>query len=255
MKKIIISLIILIGGYAVYNETALLALPSKSKTRFEDSSLEHASNKCDVYNIPISNSKRLNGSAYVIVLKKDRMNFKVADANETLNDFYMNSNFFANGPIGEVKIDGETKSRKKKEGGFFASNGKSPKIFFGSRPTSVRYSSQTHLIVIKNGAINGRVCRQKWAKLKNYRILIGKDKNSNTIVVHSDNGGFLSVEDICKIGVIYGITNGLLFDGGSSIEIGLKDGDYHHAFRSVSTIGKRLAGIHKPYTYIVGNFN
>jgi hypothetical protein len=35
----------------------------------------------------------------------------------------------------------------------------------------------------------------------------------------------------------------------------LKDGFYYHTFQSVSTISKKLVGIHKPYTYIIGNFN
>jgi hypothetical protein len=255
MKTIIISLIILLGGYTTYNEAALLTPPSKNITNFSNSTLEHTSDKCDVYNVPVSNTKRLDGSVYVIVLKKNQMNFKVSSKNETSNDFYMNSNFFANGPIGEVKIDGETKNRKKLGGGFFTSNGNSPKLYFNSRPNSVKYSSQTHLIGIKNGVINNRICKQKWARLKTYRILIGKDKKNNVIVVHSGNGGFQTIKDVCKIGVKYGIVNGLLFDGGSSVDVGLKDGFYSHTFQSVSTISKKLVGIHKPYTYIIGNFN
>ena len=255
MKTIFISLIILFGGYTTYNDTALLTPPTKNKTIFTNSTLEHTSDKCDVYNVPVSNSKRLNGSVYVIVLKKNQMNFKVTNTNETSNDFYMNSNFFANGPIGEVKIDGETKNRKKLGGGFFTSNGGSPKLYLNSRPNSVKYSSQTHLIGIKNGVVNRRICKQKWAKLKTYRILIGKDKDNNTIVIHSGNGGFQTIKDVCEIGVKYGVVNGLLFDGGSSVNVGLKDGFYSHTFQSVSTISKQLVGIHKPYTYIVGNFN
>ena len=255
MKKIIVFLIILIGGYAIYNEAALLSFPAKNKANFSESKLEHTSDKCDVYSIPISNPKRPNGTVYAIILKKYQMDFKVAEANESSNDFYINSNFFEKGPIGEVKIDGEIKNRKKRGGGFFTSNGKSPKIFFGSRPSSVRYSSQTHLIGIKNGVINNRICKHKWAKLKYYRILIGKDKNNNVVVIHSDNGGFLSIKDVCEIGIKYGVINGLLFDGGSSVEVGLKDGFYFHSFRAVSAIGKKMAGIHKPYAYIVGNFN
>jgi hypothetical protein len=220
MKTIIVSLIILLGGYTTYNETALLIPPTKNKTNFSGSTLKHTSDKCDVYNIPISNVKKLNGSVYVIVIKKNQMNFKVTDTNEISNDFYINSNFFKNGPIGEVKIDGEIKNRKKRNGGFFTSNGKSPKIFFNSRPNSVKYSSQTHLIGINNGVINNRICKQKWARLKTYRILIGKDKNNNTIVIHSDNGGFLSIKNVCEIGIKYGVINGLLFDGGSSVDIG-----------------------------------
>ena len=255
MKTIIISLLILFVGCATYNETALLSPPTKNITNISKSTLEHTSNKCDVYNVPISNSKRLNGSVYVIVLKKNQMNFKVTNTDETSNDFYMNSNFFANGPIGEVKIDGKTKHRKKIGGGFFTSNGGTPKLYFNSRPNSVKFSSQTHLIGIKNGIINNRICKQRWSKLKTYRILIGKDKNNNTIVIHSGNGGFQTIKDICEIGVKYGMINGLLFDGGSSVDVGLKDGDYSHTFQSVSTISKKLVGIHNPYTYIIGNFN
>jgi len=159
MKTIIISLIVLLGGYTTYNDTALLTPPNKNKINFSESTLEHSSDKCDVYNLLVSNSKRLNGLAYVIVLKKNQMNFKVTNTNESSNDFYMNSNFFANGPIGEVKIDGETKHRKKIGGGFFTSNGNSPKLYFNTRPNSIKYSSQTHLIGIKNGEVNYRICK------------------------------------------------------------------------------------------------
>lgn len=255
MKTIFFSLLVLLGSYVTYNETALLNPPSKNITNISQSTLEHSSEKCDVYKVPVSNSKRLNGSVYVIVLKKNKMNFKVTNTDETTNDFYMNSNFFANGPIGEVKIDGEIKNSKKRAGGFFTSNGHSPKIYFNSRPNSVKYSSQTHLIGIKNGVVNNRICKQRWAKLKTYRILIGKDKNNNIIVIHSGDGGFQTIKDVCELGVKYGVVNGLLFDGGSSVDVGLKDGFYYHTFQSVSTISKKFVGIHKPYTYIIGNFN
>jgi hypothetical protein len=227
-----------------------------SKSRINENYLEHSSKKCKVYKIPIINKNGLDGSTYIIIINKNQMSYSVSDKNETNNHFYINSNFFSNyGPIGEVKIDGKIKHPKKSGGGYFTSTNGIPSICFYKHSKNVKSSCQTHLIGVKNGVINNSICKTKWGKWKTHRILIGIDNQKNIVVIHSGNMGFLSIKDICKIGVNYGMVNGLLFDGGSSVEVGIKDGSYSHHFQSVSDFGKLLGNIHKPYTYIVGNFN
>jgi hypothetical protein len=83
--------------------------------------------------------------------------------------------------------------------------------------------------------------------------LIGKNKGGDLIIIHSDVLGLVSIEDICKFGVAQGIKDGLLFDGGSSVDIGIKTNKLNYSFKSVPSFAKPFMGIDEPPIYIVGN--
>ena len=65
-----------------------------------------------------------------------------------------------------------------------------------------------------------------FARIQTYRTLLGKNSNGDLILLHSGDDGLLSIRDICKLGLKEGIINGLIFDGGSSVEIKVKDNGY-----------------------------
>jgi hypothetical protein len=211
--------------------------------------LVHKSNKC-IIRKKIQN----NGEIFIIKIIKNKMNYKVNTNNGGDVDFYLNSNFFEpTTPIGEVIVNGKVVNNKVKRGGYFTTNGGAPTISLYNRPKSL-YSTQTRYITIKNGTINESMLISRLSKWKTYRTLLGEDKDGNLILIHSGINGLLSVEDITMIGESEGMINSLMFDGGSSIEVLLKDGTFKHKYHSVSDIEKKIFKIHKPFVYITGVF-
>jgi hypothetical protein len=211
--------------------------------------ISHQSNRCSVRKTRFG-----GGDVYIIKIFKGKMNYKVDTKNEGNFDFYLNSNFFTNtSPIGEVIVNGKTINEKVSRGGYFSSNGGNPTISLYDRPNST-YSTQTKYIGIKNSVLNHTMFKSKLSKWKTYRTLLGKDKDGNLILIHSGKNGLVSIEDICVMGKSEGMVNALIFDGGSSIEVLVKDGNYKHNYHSVSDDDKKRLKIHKPFSYITGKF-
>ena len=211
--------------------------------------ISHQSNRCSVRKSTFG-----SGDVYIIKIFKGKMNYKVNTKNDGNFDFYLNSNFFTNtNPIGEVIVNGKIINKKVNRGGYFSSNGNNPTISLYDRPISL-YSTQTKYIGIKNGVLNQSMFKSKLSKWKTYRTLLGKDKDGNLILIHSGKNGLVSIEDICVMGKSEGMINALIFDGGSSIEVLVKDGNYKHNYHSVSDDTKKRLKIHKPFSYITGKF-
>jgi len=210
----------------------------------------HTSKRCTVKKISFG-----TGDIFIVKIFKNKMSYKVDSKNDENVDFYLNSNFFTNqSPIGEVLVNGKLINKKVKMGGYFTSNGGNPKITLYSRPSSL-YSTQTKYIGIKNGVLNESMFKSKLSKWKTYRTLLGKDKDGNLILIHSGRNGLVSIKDISIMGKSEGMIDALIFDGGSSIEVLVKDNNYVHRYHSVSDIDKKRLKIHKPFSYITGKFN
>jgi exopolysaccharide biosynthesis protein len=95
--------------------------------------------------------------------------------------------------------------------------------------------------------------RQRHAKQLTYRNIVGKNKNGEIIFVVSNFGGVVTIEDVIKEGIKQGMVEGVLFDGGTSVEYKFNDGKYSTSFTTLSDAGKKLVGIDKPTTYIYVN--
>ncbi len=79
------------------------------------------------------------------------------------------------------------------------------------------------------------------AKKKNYRSLVGEDSSGNiVIVVSSSRFGLVTIEDIVSIGLDFNIRDGILFDGGPSVDYKMRDGFYKHSFKAMSGLTKSL---------------
>jgi hypothetical protein len=210
----------------------------------------HTSKRCTVKKISFG-----TGDIFIVKIFKNKMSYKVDSKNDENVDFYLNSNFFTNqSPIGEVLVNGKLINKKVKMGGYFTSNGGNPTITLYSRPSSL-YSTQTKYIGIKNGVLNESMFKSRLSKWKTYRTLLGKDKDGNLILIHSGRNGLVSIKDISIMGKSEGMIDALIFDGGSSIEVLVKDNNYTHLYHSVSDIDKKRLKIHKPFSYITGKFN
>ena len=213
----------------------------------------HSSNKCEVSSYNVNNSKYSDGKIYSIKIFKNKMNFEVTK-NPSNFDFSINSNFFASKPLGEVIIDSKIVNRRVYGGGFFISNGKNFDFTINSRPKNINYSSQTHLVGIKNGKLNNSIMYQRWSKVSAYRILLGKDRYGNFLALHSDRYSPISIKEICEIGIKEGMIVGLVFDGGTSVDVKINDGLYSHRFSVVPNFTRAFDKDLQPPVYIAGNF-
>jgi len=195
-----------------------------------------------------------NGTISIIKIKKNFFDYKVVNKSHKNYDFYVNSNYFNKTPVGEVITDGKKIASRKKNGGFFTSNGLTPTFYFGSHP-KVKYSSQTHTIGVIQGNLNFRIFNYRWARYNLPRLIVGEDKSGNIIIVHSNFNGECSIGAISKIAQSQGVYNGLIFDGGASIEIGIKADGVNYHYQQVPDIMRSLGNVPTPWVFITGSKN
>lgn len=213
----------------------------------------HVSRNCEISSFNVNNSNYIDGKIYCIKIFKNKMNFQVTENSKNF-DFSINSNFFSSKPLGEVIINKKVINKRSSGGGFFTSKNGIFNVTTKNRPLDVDFSSQTHLIGIINGKLNSNVFKAEWAKKQFYRMLVGKDSKNNLLILHSDRYALISIEDICKVGKKNGIVTGLIFDGGSSVDVNLNDEMFNHSFQALPTILREFKKNTTPPIYIVGNF-
>jgi hypothetical protein len=191
-----------------------------------------------------------NNNFNIFIFDPKKVNFGVSSSRPEGKKFYMNSNFFNKKAIGLVVEDGVKKSSRVRGGGYlYVVDGKVD-VKRGSCPTYTDYASQTILWGIDNGVTNKSLMRQPHAKKLTYRNIVGKNKNGEIIFIVSKFGGIVSIKDVIDEGINQGMVEGILFDGGTSVEYKFNDGKYSTSFISLSDVGKQLVKIDKPTTYI-----
>lgn len=192
---------------------------------------------------------------HIITLKKDKINFSVSEGKNGNFDFYINSNFFTpeRTPTCGVIINGKTKNRQINGGGSFIVKNNKPDIVF-NKVSGVEYLSQTHVWVIKNKNINEKMLNQNHANKKVCRLLIGKNKNGEITVVHSNKSNKVTMRELTNYALNNGVVDAFILDSGPSVEVFVKDGEYTYEMESVPTYQKSIFGIPKPVIYITGNF-
>ncbi|HEV7346925.1 phosphodiester glycosidase family protein [Telluribacter sp.] len=214
----------------------------------------YESERCKIEKIEIRNKYLLDGSVGIITIKKGAMDFEVTRKVPPGADFYVNTNFFTNqGPIGEVIIDGERISKKVTRGGFFYVK-KGLVNVRKTRPEGVKYACQSIMMGIKGGAINTAIIKSKRSREKIWRGMLGVNKKGDLVVIHSMNMGMISMKQLCDIGVKAGIVNGIVLEGGSSLELRIHDRGYMYEYQPVPTLVKAIAGIHKPFVFVAGSY-
>jgi hypothetical protein len=191
----------------------------------------------------------------IMVFNPKNMSFGVSVGKPKDVNFYMNSNFFNKRAIGLVVVDGHRKSGRVNGGGYFYVKNGNPSIGINSCPSGVDYASQSILWGIRNGSPNTSLTKRGHAKVKTYRNIVGKDKNGNVVVIASNSGGVVTIKDVINEGLRMGIVNGVLFDGGSSVDYKYSDNHYSNKFQSLSSTLKKIGGVDEPTTYIYGKLN
>ena len=134
------------------------------------------------------------------LIEKKAMKFGVSTSKPASADFYINSNFFHQGgiPMGEVVSDGKRTSKRRRGGSYFYVKRGMPVVSRRPPPRRVKHSTQTILRGITSGKLNKRLFRQKHAKVRTFRSLVGENKDQ-IIVIVSDSFGLLTIEEIVNI--------------------------------------------------------
>lgn len=191
-----------------------------------------------------------------IRVKKNTAKFKVVNENHQVHDLWINANYFAkNGtPIGEVKIDGNSITKKSPGGAFFTSNGSEPAFYFGSRPNKVLYAAQTHTPLINKGKPNQKIFNRSWAKKQLPRLVVGKDAEGNFCVIHTIGLTACSVRQFYHIARDLGLVDALMFDGGLSIEVGVRDGFRTYKYQIAIDLHRKLDDVPTPRVFMVADF-
>jgi len=193
----------------------------------------------------------------ILVVSKDAMSFGVSKTKPKNSDFYTNSNFFtkSNSPIGLVVIKGKTiKSRVGGGGYFYVKNGK-PYIRAKSCPGGVQFASQSILWAIDDGVKNKRLFKMSSSKEADYRTIIGENSDGDIMIISSTRTGLVTIKEIVDFAANKGMVEGILLDGGSSVDYKMSDGKNEANLQSVPSGLKSIMDIHEPTTYIYGNFN
>lgn len=254
--KYLITLILLTGGFNFFSSDICQLIISEKNTSFLGvKSLIHKSENCRVESYNLENSKFVDGKIYVLTIFKNKMVYKVTNKNFKSNNFYVNSNFFTPSvkPIGEVRIEGHSVSRRVHGGGYFSTGEGTTNVTPYSRPNK-KFISQSPYLSVINGKPVEKYSNTTWGKLKTYRVLIGENYDGDIIVIHSNNSAMVSIRQINQIAIQSSIKNAIHLDGGSSVEIKLEDGSYSHSFSALSSFGKFVSNINNPPIHIVGNF-
>ncbi len=191
-----------------------------------------------------------NNNFNIFMFDPKKVNFGVSSSRPEGKKFYMNSNFFNKTAIGLVVEEGVKKSSRVKGGGYFYVSNGNVNVKRGECPKYTDYASQTILWGIDNGEINTSLIQQPHAKKLTYRNIVGKNKNGEIIFIASKFGGTVSIKDVIDEGINQGMVEGILFDGGSSVEYKFDDERYSTSFISLSDTSKKLMKIDKPTTYI-----
>jgi len=206
----------------------------------------------EVRNTNIVSSELFN----VYVIDTDEMDFAVSETKPKDADFYINSNFFTTDadPIGLVVIDRKRKSSRVDGGGYFYVNNGKPYVSSKKCPYVTDYASQTILWGIDNGVVNEQLLKKSHAKLKRYRTLMGVNKEGDIVVISSNRIGLVTIKELIEFSEKYNLVDGILLDGGTSVDYKFTDEYGTTEFRSVPMGLKGPLSIDEPTTYIYGNF-
>lgn len=190
----------------------------------------------------------------LIKIPKNTLTYKIAQS--ATGSFYINSSFFDdNGtPNGLVIInDTAIQTNRIHKGGFFSIYHGKPEIVYQLPKHLPEYLCQTRYVGIKNGVVHEALGKTPKNKALNYRTVIGFNRNGDLYVLHSGRTGLVSTLELLNTAKAEGIIDALVFDSGSSLEVGCTIGTLHHEFKAYPDWIKSLFKIRKPSVYIIGH--
>ena len=246
MRKGIIFTAILLGA-------ALVFLPDIVKMTMHDLRMAHrkstsAGKEYEGKGVAVYRNNNFN----IYVFDADASRFGVSSRRPAGKRFYMNANFFTPSadPIGLLIENGKKRSVATPGGGCFYVVGGRADVRRGACPPKVNHASQTLLWAIDDGRVNQSLMTARHARVLTYRNLVGKKRSGDIVIIASRFGGIVRARDVIDQGLRQGVVEGLLFDGGTSVEYAFDDGRYSSSFRSLTDLSKSILGIYRPVSYI-----
>lgn len=204
------------------------------------------------HKVQLTNESNFN----ILIINKNHMKFGVSTKKPNKSDFYTNSNFFTNkSAIGLVVVNGKKINSKTIGGGYFYVTNGVAHVSSKKCPKNVDFASQTILWGIDNGVKNKKLFKTSHGKLKRYRTIIGENNNGEIMIISSDRLGLVTIKEIIDFAYNKGMNEGILLDGGTSVDYKFSDDKNSVCFESVPSDLKPLFKIKKPTTYIYGNLN
>jgi hypothetical protein len=246
MRKGIFIILILLGAAVVF-------LPDIVKMSMHDLRMAHrkttpAGKEYEGKGVAVYRNNNFN----IYVFDAGASRFGVSTKRPEGKRFYMNANFFTPSadPIGLLIENGRKRSDATPGGGCFFVVGGRADLRRGACPPNATHASQTLLWAIDDGRVNQSLMTARHARVLTYRNLLGKNRNGDIVVIASRFGGVVNVRDVVDEAVSQGVVEGLLFDGGTSVEYSFDDGRYSSSFRSLTDLSKSILGIDRPVSYI-----
>ena len=192
----------------------------------------------------------------VFILNKNDMSFGVSNSKPKDSDFYINSNFFKTDgkTMGLVVIDRKRYNDRELSGGYFYVVNGRPHVSSRYCPKMTDFASQTILWGIDNNVRNEYLINRPLSKKSVYRTIMGENIKGEIMVVSSNRFGFVTVKEIIDYAQSIGLVEGILLDGGTSVDYKFSDESNKVVFQSVPDVVKTVMDIDKPTTYIYGNF-
>ena len=83
---------------------------------------------------------------------------------------------------------------------------------------------------------------------------MGQNKEGDIIVISSNRLGLVTIKEILDFSLKFDIVDGILLDGGTSVDYKFSDDNGSTTFSSVPHTLKNSLDIKHPTTYIYGNF-
>jgi hypothetical protein len=210
---------------------------------------------CENQTIEEKNSRLKHFEKFVVIsFPKDSMECKVENYPPAEADFYVNSNFFDSQPIGLVVINGKRIQKRRSGGGYFYVKNGRPFVRAKTCPKITEFASQSILWGIDDGNKNIELCAKKHARIPEYRTLLGEFRNGDIVAIASNRFGLVSIEEIIDFALEIGVVEGVLFDGGSSVEYKFSYAGKSFDLKVLSGWMKKMKNIQEPPVFITGTY-
>lgn len=199
----------------------------------------------------------VNQSLYVVTIQKNSMKFGVSKGNSNKNDFFLNANFFtpSGKPIGEVVINHKKINPRISGGGFFYTLNGTPHVSLNGHPSNAENVVQTKYVGVINGKLNKSLFRGSMNTSEVKRQIMGINENGDLVIVLTDLTSNVTMKRLSQFALDMGLKNAILFDGGSSIDLFIRDSQNSFSLMTLPHLLKKLSNTPEPPIYIVGNFN
>jgi uncharacterized protein YigE (DUF2233 family) len=199
----------------------------------------------------------VNQDLYVVTVKENSMKFGISKGSSKKSNFFLNANFFtpSGKPIGEVVINHKKLSRRISGGGFFYTVNGVPHVSVYSHPSNAENVAQTKYVGVINGKLNKSLFKGSLNTSEMKRQIMGVKKNGDLVIILTDMTSNVTMKRLSQFALEMGLQNAILFDGGSSIDLFIRDSQNSFSLMTLPHLLKKLSNTPEPPIYIVGNFN